>query len=267
MDHRSLQVLAALILVLSIGYAAPSSEYIIPAISREVFLVNVSSITNASNVYVTVYTNEQNLLSLLEWADQHKICTLASNNDWLLPIVTYSSDSDLSQRVKSYTILESGTYTFSNCYYPNTSVPVTIQYPRILLVSIGALDTFNSEYNTFSHYVYVYQPYPIYDDFVGSTGSWNNGCRTLNIPTSSIEPFLLVGSNLLRPGSANVSDVTITHGSTQSNVPVFKLFQFSDVLPWITGKLGIGWQDISTIDSICYSGTPGDIYFIMVPRW
>jgi len=267
MDYRILRAFAALIIVLSISYAAPSSKYAVPSISREVFLVNIPSIKSASNVYVTVNTNEQNILSLLEWADRYKICSLALDNHWLLPIVTYSSDVNSSQRYKTYSIIASGTYTFSNCYYPNTTNHIIIQYPRVLLVHLGQLDTLNSEYNTFSHYVYVYQPYPIYDNFAGTATQWNVGCRTLNVPTSAIQPFLLVGTNVIKSGSVNIRDVAVTYQNTQADVGVVKLFQFADVLPWITGKLGIGWQDISTVNKICYSGNPGDIYFIMMPKW
>ena len=264
---RAFIILALAMLALQVVFAAPSQEYIMPALSREVYLVDTSPILDNNNVYVAVGTNEQNILALLNWANEYNICPLAVDNDWLLPVVTYSSDADVQQRVKDYIILESGTYTFQHCYYEGTYIPITIYYPRKLLVHVGTLDTFNGEFNTFNHYIYVYQPYPIYDDFAGSAESWSSGCRDLNMPTAAIEPFILLGSNVIKSGSVELTTISVSYGNESSDVSVSKLFQFSDALSLITGRLGIGWTTLSSIDRVCYTGTPGDMYLLLIPRW
>ena len=260
-------VLALVFLAFSVASASPSSQYYIPAISRNVYSVNVSSISANKNVYVEIRLDDTNILSLLKWASDNNICTLAKDNDWIMPIVTYSSDANVAQRPKDYEILSSATYTFQHCYYEGTTIPITITYPTDILVDVGQLDTFNGEFNNMGHYLYVYQPYPIYDDFAGSAESWSAGCRELNIPTSAIKPFLLLGSNLIRAGSVVPSTISVYYGAAAHDVTVSKYFQFSDALPQITGKLGIGWDTVQMVSKVCYTGTPGDLYLLMIPRW
>lgn len=257
-------VLVAMVGVLwvAVAYAQPG-QYAIPAYSRIVYELNAYTVSNNSNVYVVVQTDENAILDLLGWADEYNLCALASTHDWYQPIVTYSSAANSTQRFLDYAIVEAGQFTFSNCY--DGPFPLTVYYPKRISVSVGQLDTYSGVYQGFKHYIYVYQPYPLFSRFPIYNQFWSSGCRDIHIPISAIsDPTLLFASNITGSGSITAGTITFTLDGLQYIANLGSTGY--DLVPKLAYSSGAGFWDIQTLDRFCYSGSGPDLYLIIRPR-
>lgn len=127
-----------------------------PTEQRLIYQIDTSGLASEYNVYVdinipeSVYSTLTNAIT----AGEQWVCVMEQNYVWsdVYPRAYYFSDADNTQRYFQYTVLDTYEYT-ADCGEP---LPTTFRLPKAIRVFIPTLDTYNSEYNAFGHYIALY---------------------------------------------------------------------------------------------------------------
>ena len=141
-------------MVAASAFAVPSIPWMFPADHRIIYQIDTSGLSSEYNVYVELNIPESAYSGLVTDLNSEWICWYLGHNavHELWPRAFYASDADLTQReLPPYAVLSTYTYSLPQC-----GPDATISVPKAIRLYVDALDTYNGNYDSFSHYILLY---------------------------------------------------------------------------------------------------------------
>ena len=154
------------VLMASTAYAVfpDDAEWKLPAKYRLIYEINLAGVTE-ENVYVDVNIPDYVYTHILTRFQNGELCGLIENNrqpDEVWPVVFYASTFDVTQKyIPHYSIL--GYYEYNTgCLDVNGNI-IPVKFPSSVRLHIPDLDGNATDFNTYNHYVFVYEPFLFLD--------------------------------------------------------------------------------------------------------